>query len=739
MMMVTPRCFSRATLVLLSVILSLLLFTALRVHNGIPPTVSITAAQSMVENLAGEWFHLDRQHPDKVSPFTPQADNAAEEPKPPELPVEGKSSRNLARPPELEYLRQEKFGLTDTILYTQQCIKPVYDKTVDRNLVSNITTPFTSDKSTIGLTLSDENLSLPPCTPISLPVSNPYPKTPHPELIFGVASTYERLSSESTLSAFAHWLSHSKSRLILTITDYHSLPSPSASSSSLLKLYHSRSILVSALPPLHPPPTPRITAPPNCTSSSCRRCYPFPPPKPRFSPSSTTTLFSRLCTACRLRWEDMTRQCRCISVPGQKANRRIDSTGRWRLGAGLFVSVPLARQLVPYFERCAVEYGGGDRGGDGLLRDCVYGFTEVRLTEVRGLWQGDLRGDVSGFFEGGRVGRRGGERRGGGEGKYLDQWHNPGIPPRDHKRVKREERGGGAAGGRGTRRYLDPWKNPGIPPRDPEQHRREERGGGAAGGRGTERWRGGEKREDRGGGAAGGRGTGKWDHPPIPPSDVQHLPREERGGGAAGGRGTGKWDHPSLSSRIWIPLTGFLDRAANPSNPHPKHLPTPDLLRPRDNPPSPPLLSLHHYKTWFHAPIPQMSAITSLCGDCFLQRFKTGCNTTTTSSSSSSSSSTVGLWVNGYSYTEFPPGSFPDLQKVEATWQYASSGDYDEAYGPLRPRLGEGQKKQWLLVDAYWTGEGKRKKQFRQLYIYRAPRGKDKKPVDEVLEVVWDV
>ncbi|KAK4653024.1 hypothetical protein QC762_504355 [Podospora pseudocomata] len=737
MMMVTPRCFSRATLVLLSVILSLLLFTALRVHNGIPPTVSITAAQSMVENLAGEWFHLDRQHPDKVSPFTPQADNAAEEPKPPELPVEGKSSRNLARPPELEYLRQEKFGLTDTIRYTQQCIKPVYDKTVDRNLVSNITTPFTSDKSTIGVTLSDENLSLPPCTPISLPVSKPYPKTPHPELIFGVASTYERLSSESTLSAFAHWLSHSKSRLILTITDYHSLPSPSASSSSLLKLYHSRSILVSALPPPPPPPHTKNYTTPQLHFLLLSTLLSFSTPQTTFlSLIDDDTFFPSLhrLSVALGRYDPSVPLYLGARSESKSANRQYGEMAFG--GAGLFVSVPLAKQLVPYFERCAVEYGGRDRGGDGLLRDCVYGFTEVRLTEVRGLWQGDLRGDVSGFFEGGWVRRRGGERRGGREGKYLDPWHNPGIPPRDHKRVKREERGGGAAGGGGTRRYLDPWKNPGIPPRDPEQLRREERGGGAAGGRGTGRWRGGEKREDRGGGAAGGKGTGKWDNPPIPPSDVQHLPREERGGGAAGGRGTGKWYHPSPPSRIWISLTGFLDRAANPSNPHLKHLPTPDLLRPRDNPPSPPLLSLHHYKTWFHAPISQMSAITSLCGDCFLQRFKTGCNTTTTTSSSSS---TVGLWVNGYSYTEFPPGSFPDLQKVEATWQYASSGDYDEAYGPLRPRLGEGQKKQWLLVDAYWTGEGKRKKQFRQLYIYRAPRGEDKKPVDEVLEVVWDV
>ncbi|VBB81197.1 Putative protein of unknown function [Podospora comata] len=737
MMMVTPRCFSRATLVLLSVILSLLLFTALRVHNGIPPTVSITAAQSMVENLAGEWFHLDRQHPAKVSPFTPQADNAAEEPKPPELPVEGKSSRNLARPPELEYLRQEKFGLTDTILYTQQCIKPVYDKTVDRNLVSNITTPFTSDKSTIGLTLSDENLSLPPCTPISLPVSKPYPQTPHPELIFGVASTYERLSSESTLSAFAHWLSHSKSRLILTITDYHSLPSPSASSSSLLKLYHSRSILVSALPPPPPPAHTKNYTTPQLHFLLLSTLLSFSTPQTTFlSLIDDDTFFPSLhrLSVALGRYDPSVPLYLGARSESKSANRQYGEMAFG--GAGLFVSVPLARQLVPYFERCAVEYGGRDRGGDGLLRDCVYGFTEVRLTEVRGLWQGDLRGDVSGFFEGGRVGRREGERRGGGEGKYLDPWHNPGIPRRDHKRVKREERGGGAAGDGERGGILTHGRTLGFHQEIPNSSagRREavvllvaevpEGGGGERRGR-TEAVV-----------LLGGGGLENGTTLPSLPATFNTSLGKKEAVVALMGEALENGTTPPSPPAYGSPSPASSTEQPTPPTPIPNTSPHPTSSALETTPPPPPLLSLHHYKTWFHAPIPQMSAITSLCGDCFLQRFKTGCNTTTTSSSSSS---TVGLWVNGYSYTEFPPGSFPDLQKVEATWQYASSGDYDEAYGPLRPRLGEGQKKQWLLVDAYWTGEGKRKKQFRQLYIYRAPRGGDKKPVDEVLEVVWDV
>ncbi|KAK0665292.1 hypothetical protein QBC41DRAFT_379935, partial [Cercophora samala] len=578
-MMLAPRCFSRVTLVLLSIILSLLLFTALRVHNGIPPTVSITAAQSMVENLAGEWFHLDRQNPDKVSPFTPHTDNGAEEPKPPELLVEGKASRNLARPPELEYLRQERFGLTDTILYAQQCIKPVYDQTIDRNLITNITTAFISDKSTISVTLSNDDdlsLSLPPCIPISLPVSSPYPKAPHPELIFGVASTYSRLSSESTLSAFSHWLSHSKSRLVLTITDYHTLP-PSSTLSSLVKLYHSRSILATALPPQQPPKTTHPTAK-NYTTPQLHflllsTLLSFSTPQTTFlSLIDDDTFFPSLfpLSTALSRYDPSLPLYLGARSESKSANAQYGEMAFG--GAGIFVSVPLAKQLVPFYERCAVEAGGGkEKGGDGILRDCVYNYTEARLTEVKGLWQGDLRGDVSGFFEGMGIG-----------------------------------------------------------------------------------------------------------------------------------------------------------------------------------------MGLHHWKSWFHAPVAQMASINTVCGDCFLQRFKTGFGdntTTTTTTTTDNDNERKGLWVNGYSYTEYSPGSFPsdaDLQKVEGTWLYADEGDYDETYGgPLRQRLDPDQKKQWLLVDAYWTGGGnawrrQKRQQFRQLYVYRAPRvlpgeeRQNRKAVDEVLEVVWD-
>ncbi|KOS23212.1 hypothetical protein ESCO_003377 [Escovopsis weberi] len=76
-------------------------------------------------------------------------------------------------------------------------------------------------------------------------------------------------------------------------------------------------------------------------------------------------------------------------------------------GAGVFLSLPLARRLTDLFGSCtteakvrATDTGWGPQG-DMLLRNCIYQHTEARLTTVRELWQLDFFGDPSGFYESG--------------------------------------------------------------------------------------------------------------------------------------------------------------------------------------------------------------------------------------------------------------------------------------------------------------------------------------------------
>lgn len=66
-------------------------------------------------------------------------------------------------------------------------------------------------------------------------------------------------------------------------------------------------------------------------------------------------------------------------------------------GGGIFLSVPLARELAPHLDSCTTS-----RGGDMQLMDCIYRRTHVKFTRLPGLQQMDLMGDPSGFFESGR-------------------------------------------------------------------------------------------------------------------------------------------------------------------------------------------------------------------------------------------------------------------------------------------------------------------------------------------------
>lgn len=76
-------------------------------------------------------------------------------------------------------------------------------------------------------------------------------------------------------------------------------------------------------------------------------------------------------------------------------------------GAGVFLSVPMAQLVASNYDTCrsdaavrAADSGWGPQG-DILLRRCIYDHSDVRLTLLNSLWQLDLYGDPSGFYESG--------------------------------------------------------------------------------------------------------------------------------------------------------------------------------------------------------------------------------------------------------------------------------------------------------------------------------------------------
>lgn len=76
-------------------------------------------------------------------------------------------------------------------------------------------------------------------------------------------------------------------------------------------------------------------------------------------------------------------------------------------GGGVFLSRPMARIIYSVHETCRTpakikqSNSGWGPQGDILLRKCIYENTDVRLIHLRDLWQLDLAGDASGFYEGG--------------------------------------------------------------------------------------------------------------------------------------------------------------------------------------------------------------------------------------------------------------------------------------------------------------------------------------------------
>lgn len=67
-------------------------------------------------------------------------------------------------------------------------------------------------------------------------------------------------------------------------------------------------------------------------------------------------------------------------------------------GAGVFLSMPLLEDIDKVFDDC---YEYKDMGDKRVAR-CIYHNTNTKLTWDRGLFQLDMRDDVSGFFEAGR-------------------------------------------------------------------------------------------------------------------------------------------------------------------------------------------------------------------------------------------------------------------------------------------------------------------------------------------------
>lgn len=153
-------------------------------------------------------------------------------------------------------------------------------------------------------------------------------------------------------------------------------------------------------------------------------------------------------------------------------------------------------------------------------------------------------------------------------------------------------------------------------------------------------------------------------------------------------------------------------------------------------------LTLHHWKSWYSAPVLDMARVALVCGGCFLQRWRfpdfgispknrTDAGAWDSGDGMDTSKAEV-VFTNGYSIVRYPNGA-PELNLMEGTWEGAETKDYRWSLGPIRPKLAREDKMTWRLVESV---EDDKSGALTQVYVFKDEEGKD--AVDDVIELVWD-
>jgi hypothetical protein len=315
---------------------------------------------------------------------------------------------------ELGYLVSPQLDLNRTTKFSRRCIKPNYGNH-DRNTIDHVAQPLITKQTTLNLT-SCPDVKSPPCESLSLDVTNAYPAKQYPHLIFGIASSYQRV--HDALPAFAHWSAGTNARFIGIITDVEDDKS-AFNLTALEALFAAKNILAT----FEAPHMERL------------KTLKFVGDKAKEGKEGLVKTVSDVPVEqhhhmlVRDLLEYATEETQWLGVldddtffpslyPLDEALSKYDHTKstwlggltedfdkvkQWGFmafgGAGTFLSLPLARQVEPHLVQCINE--SEEHTGDAMLKECIWKHTRTRLTILPGLNQLDLLWDPSGFFESG--------------------------------------------------------------------------------------------------------------------------------------------------------------------------------------------------------------------------------------------------------------------------------------------------------------------------------------------------
>ncbi|KAI1496500.1 hypothetical protein F5X99DRAFT_422059 [Biscogniauxia marginata] len=300
-----------------------------------------------------------------------------------------------------------KYELQDGFQYLKRYVK-INREPIPRKSITKLAQEFLPNTfQTIDLQYPN-NYGQEKCIePLQVPVSqSPYPATANlSDFMFGVSTTFERFSGPRTspVNEWTYWLTDGKGnsnggKLILLLLD--ATEDQITHATTVLRragidvdVYHSDSSMEMAVR--------YLTLIPTLYNHPARRT------KKWLVSCDDDTFFPNVHTLTKKMEAYDSNEMLYIGVLSEDVNNADRHGSQAFGGAGVFLSVPLAEQITNHYEGCKTDEkihesnSGWGPQGDILLRKCIYENTETRLSILRGLYQLDLYGDPSGFYEAG--------------------------------------------------------------------------------------------------------------------------------------------------------------------------------------------------------------------------------------------------------------------------------------------------------------------------------------------------
>ncbi|KAI0974833.1 glycosyltransferase family 31 protein [Xylaria arbuscula] len=326
-----------------------------------------------------------------------------------DLDVPPVSSHKMDCSVDFNYMAQlkSKYELMDNFQYFKRYVK-INRQPIKRRTITVLDQEFLPSNALKNIDLQNPNYGNEKCVePLNVYVpESPYPATGNlSDFMFGVSTTFKRFSGEKTspVNEWIYWLTDGKGhsnggKLILLLLD--ATEEQITHARTVLRnagidvdVYHSDSTMEMAVRYLTLIPT--------------LYNHPERQQKKWLVSCDDDTFFPSVHKLVERFEEYDPSQQLYIGVLSEDINN-VDRHGSQAFGgAGVFLSVPLAEQITRDYETCKTDEkikesnSGWGPQGDILLRKCIYENTDVRLSVLHGLYQLDLYGDPSGFYEAG--------------------------------------------------------------------------------------------------------------------------------------------------------------------------------------------------------------------------------------------------------------------------------------------------------------------------------------------------